>query len=365
MLAVCVALVALGGTAMTAPQAKEIAVKRIALTLVDERVVTTAVDEEPHACAHRAKGARDHQDVRVVTRGGSVTTRTLGPGATAFDRADSRARSSESTLRRCSYSASIRVCAVDDADAPLQGRAATAAQPTKNTRAVITSAYRRTTWSVIECLVLSLVVALVILVLVLTVLIVLQQVGVEITPLIAGLGVAGLGISFALQGVLSNVMAGLTIIFTKPYRVGEYIRIVGEEGYVEKIDIFTTTLTHIDRSRVVIPNRKIVGEILHNYGMIRQLKITMTVTDTADVAAALKTVQDVLGRNPRVLKDPAPASRIMAFADSGVALELRFWIKDPEEGVNNVRSDLHLAVWDLFKEAGITIPYPQRDVHMK
>ena len=92
----------------------------------------------------------------------------------------------------------------------------------------------------------------------------LENLGVELLPLIAGLGVAGAGIALATQGVLSNVVAGLSIIFTKPFRVGEYISIVGEDGVVTAITLFNTTLTHVDHSRVVIPNRKIVGEILHN-----------------------------------------------------------------------------------------------------
>src|SRR5271168_3737864 len=100
----------------------------------------------------------------------------------------------------------------------------------------------------------------------------LQNLGVELLPLIAGLGVAGAGIALAMQGVLGNMMAGLTIIFTKPFRVGEYISIASEEGQVENVSMFTTVLSHPDRSQVIIPNRKIVGEILHNYGKIRQIE---------------------------------------------------------------------------------------------
>ena len=109
-------------------------------------------------------------------------------------------------------------------------------------------------------------------------LIALDQLGVQIAPLVAGLGVAGLGIGLALQGVLSNVVAGLSIIFTKPYRVGEHVSLLGVHGDVAKIDIFTTTLLHPDHSRIVIPNRKVVGEILHNFGTIRQLDLSIGVS---------------------------------------------------------------------------------------
>jgi small conductance mechanosensitive channel len=115
------------------------------------------------------------------------------------------------------------------------------------------------------------------LVVALTLVMALDNFGFKVTAVLAGLGVAGVGIGFAMQGVLSNVVSGLTIIFTKPFRVGEYIDIHGEEGVVDRVELFTTTLLHADRSRVIIPNRKIVGEVLHNYGTIRQLNLTVGV----------------------------------------------------------------------------------------
>src|SRR5215813_7118479 len=102
-----------------------------------------------------------------------------------------------------------------------------------------------------------------------------DKLGFQVAPLVAGIGVAGLGIGIALQGVLSNVVAGLSIILTKPFRVGEWISIVGVYGQVHTIELFATTLVHPDQSRVIIPNRKIVGEILHNYGTVRQLELTV------------------------------------------------------------------------------------------
>src|SRR5688572_1744978 len=104
------------------------------------------------------------------------------------------------------------------------------------------------------------------LVMALAMLIAAQTLGIEVMPLVAGLGVAGVGVSLATQGVLSNLVSGLIIIFTKPFRVGEYIDIIGEYGQVEKIELMSTTLAQPDKSRVMIPNRKIVGEVLQNYG---------------------------------------------------------------------------------------------------
>src|ERR1700693_1964314 len=125
----------------------------------------------------------------------------------------------------------------------------------------------------------------------------------ELLPLIAGIGVAGAGIALAMQGVLSNMVAGLTIIFTRPFRVGEYIHIAGVEGSVETIHLFSTTLSHADLSRVVIPNRKIVGEILHNYGQIRQVEVVVGVAYDTDLSRAVAAIREVLEGNPRVLKD--------------------------------------------------------------
>src|SRR6202011_223364 len=130
----------------------------------------------------------------------------------------------------------------------------------------------------------------------------LQNLGVELLPLIAGLGVAGAGVALATQGVLSNIVAGLSIIFAKPFRVGEYVAIAGVEGVVEAITLFSTTLGHVDRSRVVVPNRKIVGEILHNYGHIRQLDVTVGVAYDTDLRIPLSLIREVLQANPRVLK---------------------------------------------------------------
>ena len=140
----------------------------------------------------------------------------------------------------------------------------------------------------------------------------LDKFGFQIAPLVAGIGVAGLGIGFALQGVLSNVMAGLTIIFTKPFRVGEYIEVLGVHGDVVAIELFSTTLIHPDRSRVIIPNRKIVGELLHNYGTIRQLRLVVGIAYHDDVDRALAIIQEVLAKNLRVLRDPAPGVGISA-----------------------------------------------------
>jgi small conductance mechanosensitive channel len=190
----------------------------------------------------------------------------------------------------------------------------------------------------------------------------LENLGVELLPLIAGVGVAGAGVALATQGVLSNLVAGLSIIFAKPFRVGEYISIVGEEGVVVTITLFTTTLTHPDKSRVVIPNRKIVGEILHNFGTIRQLDIVVGVAYDTDMTAAFAAIAEILQANPRVLRDPGPIVQTLLLGDSSVNIGIRPWV-----AVSDYRAalgEINTAVLETFRARGIVLPFPQREVRV-
>jgi small conductance mechanosensitive channel len=190
----------------------------------------------------------------------------------------------------------------------------------------------------------------------------LQNLGVELLPLIAGLGIVGAGIALAMQGVLGNAVAGLTIIFTRPFRVGDYISIAKEEGEVLEVKLFNTTLGHADLSRVVIPNRRIAGEILHNYGKVRQLAIEVGVAYDTDVPAALKAAEDVLRANRRVLKEPAPVLGVAKLASSCVMLKAAPWVGVSDYGPAG--AELHQAMLEEFRRRGIVIPFPQRDIRV-
>lgn len=191
---------------------------------------------------------------------------------------------------------------------------------------------------------------------------VLDKLGVQTAPLLAGIGVAGVGVGLALQGVLSNVMAGLSIIVTKPFRVGEHIALLGVHGDVSVIDIFSTTLIHPDRSRIVIPNRKVVGEILHNFGAIRQLDLTVGISYAADIGRALAAVNDVLAENPRVLKNPTPFVGIASLGDHAIVVAVKPWVKvsdyEPAQG------ELNKAIVERFRSQNIEIPYPRQEVRL-
>jgi small conductance mechanosensitive channel len=200
------------------------------------------------------------------------------------------------------------------------------------------------------------------LVLLLFVIMALQNMGVELLPLLAGLGVAGAAVALATQGVLSNVAAGLTIIFTKPFRVGQYVQIVGVEGQVENITLFSTTLSHTDRSLIVIPNRKVVGEILHNYGRIRQLDVAVGVAYDTDLSSALAAIQEILRNNPRVLNDPAPFIQTTQLGSSAVVVAVKPWVSVVDFG--DATGEINKSIVETFRGRGIVIPYPQHEVRL-
>ena len=194
------------------------------------------------------------------------------------------------------------------------------------------------------------------LVLLLFALMALQNLGIDLLPLIAGLGIAGAGIALALQGVLGNVAAGLTIIFTRPFRVGEYISIAGEEGLVQTISLFSTTLHHSDLSKVVIPNRKIAGEILHNYGELRQLNLSVGVAYATDLDAAVAIVREILTANKRVLQEPAPVVQVTTLGDYAISIAIKPWVSVKDFGATP--GEINPEIVRAFRERGIEIPFP-------
>jgi len=190
----------------------------------------------------------------------------------------------------------------------------------------------------------------------------LQNLGVDLLPLIAGLGVAGAGIALAMQGVLGNLAAGLTIIFTKPFRVGEYVAMVGIEGRVEAINLFSTRLSHPDRSLVVVPNRKIVGEILHNYGEIRQLDLRVEIARAVDLEQALAAIQEAVEGNARVLQEPAAIIGVSALADKSIGIAVKPWVSVPDYVF--AAAEINQSIVEKFGAAGVEYPRAAREIRV-
>jgi small conductance mechanosensitive channel len=165
-----------------------------------------------------------------------------------------------------------------------------------------------------------------------------------------------------MEGVFLKVFAGLSSIITNPFRVGEFIDILGEHGEVQAIDIFTTKLLHIDRSIVVIPNRKIIGEILHNYGKVRQLNLTIGVAYATDLTQALGTIQRVVNANPRVVQDPVPVIGVGQLGDPSINISVKPWVAVSD--YVPAQAELYQAIVEAFGKDRIQIPFPQREIRM-
>lgn len=202
-----------------------------------------------------------------------------------------------------------------------------------------------------------------ILVITLFLILALQNLGVELLPLIAGLGVLGAGAALAMQGMLANIVAGLTIIFTQPYRVGHYISIADEEGEVLDISLFNTILGHPDQSRIVVPNRKIVGEILHNFGAIRQIHLDVNIPYGTDVNQALTAIRDVVRANPRVLSEPPARIGVARLAESGITLGIHPWVHVPD--YIPASAELNQAILAALAARSIPIALPQREIRLR
>lgn len=200
------------------------------------------------------------------------------------------------------------------------------------------------------------------LVLLVFVMMALQNLGVELLPLLASLGVVGVGAGLAMQGVLSNLVAGLTIILSQPFRVGEYISVIGVEGQVESIELFTTILVHPDRSQVIVPNRKLVGEVLHNYGKLRQLSLQVGVAYRTDLPRALDAIRQVLKSSSRVLSDPQPVVGVLQLGESGIAIAVRPWVAVPD--YVDAIGELNQALVEACRQQGIEIALPQHEVRL-
>jgi len=193
-------------------------------------------------------------------------------------------------------------------------------------------------------------------------LVALETLGFHLTALIAGISVAGVGIGFAMQGLLGNIIAGLAIIFIKPYRVGEYIEMLGVEGQVVKIELVTTTLLHGDNSRVIIPNRKIIGEVVHNYGTTRQLDLSVGVAHDTNLERAIQLIKDVLRNNPRVLREPTPGVAVSAVGDSSITIAIKPWTSLADMGP--AATELYLTIIERFRVNKIEVASPHRDIRI-
>jgi len=200
------------------------------------------------------------------------------------------------------------------------------------------------------------------------VLVAMSMAGLELTTLTVLGGALGIGVGFGLQKVASNLISGFLILFDRSIRPGDVISIGESYGWVEKMRARYLVVRDRDGVDTLIPNEELITTRVINwsYGDHHvRLKIPVQISYGDDPKLAMRLLLAASSSNARVIDDPAPVVRLMGFGNDGINLELRVWINDPEQGVNNVRSDINLAIWDSFKAHSITIPYPQRDLHVK
>ncbi|MHC5211383.1 MAG: mechanosensitive ion channel family protein [Planctomycetota bacterium] len=189
------------------------------------------------------------------------------------------------------------------------------------------------------------------------------KLGVQTTSFVAILGAAGLAVGFALQGSLGNLAAGVMILLFRPFRVGDYVEAGGQAGAVKEMGVFATTLNTPDNRKIILPNSAITGGAIVNYSAFetRRVEVVFGISYDDDIAKARGIIQDVIAKDARILKDPAPAVLLAELADSSVNFKTRVWCKTSDFwGVN---FDLIENVKLAFDAGGITIPYPQQDVH--
>ena len=193
---------------------------------------------------------------------------------------------------------------------------------------------------------------------------VISMIGVQTTSFIAMLGATGLAIGLALQGSLTNFAGGVLILFFKPYKVGDYIKTNGEEGFVESIDIFYTFLRTMDSRHVILPNGPLANGNLVNYTMdeVRRVELSVGISYHNRFEDAETALFKMIGEESRVLSDPPPFIGVTGYGDSSIDLTIRAWVKNADYWP--VFFDLNKRIKPALDNANISIPFPQRDVHL-
>ena len=195
-----------------------------------------------------------------------------------------------------------------------------------------------------------------------TLIIVLPKIGIQITPFIAAIGAVGLGAGLAVQGLLSNYSAGLSIIFTRLFIVGDMIRVQGVWGIVEEVHLSHTVFTNEDGEVITIPNKHIVGEIIHNSQADTALELNVGVAYDSDIDIAISTVRTALSRIKGLSTGRVSQIGIARFGDSAIEIEARIWVKTRK--FHKARFEANYAIRGALEKAGIDIPFPQRVVRM-
>lgn len=184
------------------------------------------------------------------------------------------------------------------------------------------------------------------------------QIGVQTASLVALIGAAGLAIGLALQGTLSNIAAGVMLMLFRPYKLGDFVKLVGEEGVVTDMSIFTTELATVDNKQVIIGNGDVWGSTIQNYTSkgTRRVDNDFGIDYEDDINKAIKIITETAAAHASVHADPAPWAKVVSLGDSSVNIQSRVWTDADDYW--DVMFDLNKSVKEAFDAGGITIPYP-------
>ena len=188
----------------------------------------------------------------------------------------------------------------------------------------------------------------------------LNIIGISITPFVAAIGALGLGAGLAVQGLLSNYGAGFNIILARPFVVGDTIKVEGVAGVVREITLAFTKLEDEDGVEILIPNKHIVGEILHNSKHFTLTEMQVGVAYDSDMDTVVSLLKNAICNCELVTQEPAPLIGIAEFADSSVNIELRYWVETDKLYAS--RYQVNKLIWDTLKANNIAIPFPQREI---
>ncbi|MBY4635549.1 mechanosensitive ion channel [Sphingopyxis sp. XHP0097] len=192
--------------------------------------------------------------------------------------------------------------------------------------------------------------------------------GIDLTAFAVFSGALGLAVGFGLQKTFGNLIAGIILLMDRSIKPGDVVVVADAVGRVNKIGVRAVSVITRDGKEHLVPNELLMTERVENWSYSNRevrVRLAVGVSYDADIRLAQKLMLDAADEAPRVLKSPAPVCWITGFGDSSVDHELRFWISDPEGGLGNIQGDVYLRIWDKFKEAGVEIPYPQRDLHVR
>ncbi len=192
----------------------------------------------------------------------------------------------------------------------------------------------------------------------------LERLGVNVGPLIAGLGVTGFIVGFAFQDSMSNFAAGMMIALNRPFNVGDFVSVAGQDGTVKELNMMATTLATPDNKKLVIPNKLVWGTTIVNFNALgtRRVEMKVGVAYGTDLAKAKAVALDAVKGLKGVLAAPAPMAEVTSLDDSAVMLSIRAWVKGADYW--SVYFAALPAIVSAYEKSGITIPFPQLDVHM-